>query len=310
MKTLTIPEWYNAGLEPAPEKTVKVRAAKSYFRKALADMAGTFGRINTASSTRQSRCSRIDARVKVFVYISLIAAVVSAHAIWQLLLLLGLALLLIASTRTGWKGLAVLWLGVPIFSLAISLPAVLNIVTPGSAVLAIMPVDSHLGPWTFTGGLSITSRGLLVAGRFVARTLCCVTFSYILLSITRPEILIGALRSLGMPKIFGMILAMTHRYIMALLAAAEDLHRAGTSRTICAVTVKGAQRWAASGITTLLRKSLHLSQEVHQAMISRGFDGDLKVAPPAPLKAADYVLMALTLIFVISLLLLERGGGI
>lgn len=310
MKTLTIPEWYDISASPAPQKKMKPGAAKSYFRRALADISGILSRDIAASDGRCSPYFRIDARVKIVIYIALIAGIISSRTIWQLLILLCLALVLTGAARISWKGLAILWLGVPVFSMAMVVPAVTGIVTPGNAVFTIMPAGSHIGPWTLADGLAVTSTGLFVAGRFVARTLCSVTFSYILISTTRAEILISALRRLGLPKIFGMVLAMTHRYIMALLAAADDLHRAGMSRTISTITVKGAQRWAASGITTLLRKSMHLSQEVHQAMISRGFDGDLKVAPPKPLKPADYAAMAITLAFVISLLLFGRGGGI
>ncbi|MGV8120302.1 MAG: cobalt ECF transporter T component CbiQ [Candidatus Xenobiia bacterium LiM19] len=309
MKTPKIPEWYGAPLSPPPGKAKAAGIRKSSYRKMLADIAGILGRALPDPSGRSSWCFRMDARAKAVSYIALIIGIISAHTIWQLLLLLACALLVIITSRIIWKGLLILWLGVPFFSLVIILPAALNIVTPGHGVLTLLQAGSHLGPWTVHRDIAITSGGLLIAARFILRTLCCVTFSYILLATTKPEVLLNAFRRLGLPRIFGMILAMTYRYLMTLLRAAEDLHLAVISRTISTGTVKGRQRWAAAGIGSLLRKSFHLSREAHLAMISRGFNGDPRVSPPPPMKSSDYLTVAGTLILVISTFLMRGEGG-
>ena len=54
------------------------------------------------------------------------------HSLWSLGALLAIAALLALSVRLPARRLARVWLGVPLFSLAIILPAATNLVTPGS----------------------------------------------------------------------------------------------------------------------------------------------------------------------------------
>ena len=89
--------------------------------------------------------------------------------------------------------------------------------------------------------------------------------------------LLNALRRLGMPRAFGMVLTMAHRYVALILRLAEEIHLAKISRTMCAGSVRSEQRWAAAGIGILFRRTHKLAGEVQNAMISRGYDGDLQV---------------------------------
>ena len=121
----------------------------------------------------------------------------------------------------------------------------------------------------------MTGSGLIVAGRFLLRSLDCVTLAYLLVATTDPAALLGGLRRLGMPRVFGMVLTMAQRYVAVLLRAAEEIHLAKLSRTIAPARLRGEQRWVAAGIGILFRRTHKLAQEVHLAMISRGYDGEL-----------------------------------
>ena len=95
-----------------------------------------------------------------------------------------------------------------------------------------------------------------------------------------------------MPRVFGMVLTMAHRYLAVLLRAAEEIHLAKISRTISAGSMRNEQRWAAAGIGILFRRSHKLACEVHNAMASRGYDGDPQVRFRPAISARDMTCLA------------------
>jgi cobalt/nickel transport system permease protein len=196
------------------------------------------------------------------------------------------AVALTAALCAGLRGrrLAPLWLGVPLFTLALALPATLNLVTPGETVWRVWRspgLPGTLGPWTLPTEVSVTLPGLVVAARFFLRTLACVALTLALTATTEPAALVVGLRRLGLPRAFGMVLTMMQRYLVVVLRAAEDLHLAKLSRTISGESTRQGQRWAATGMGLLLLQSLRLAEGVHTAMLARGYDGDIQtLAPP------------------------------
>lgn len=188
-----------------------------------------------------------------------------------------LALLIALSAGLRGRRFAPVWLGVPLFTLAVALPAVLNLITPGQPLWVIFtPVARTLGPWVLPAQITVTLPGLIVAGRFVLRTLACVTLALTLTATTEPAALVNGLRRLGLPKVFGMVLTMMQRYLVVILRAAQDLHRGKLSRTLGAETAREGQHWAAAGMGLLLLSSLRLADGVHNAMRARGYDGDIQ----------------------------------
>jgi energy-coupling factor transporter transmembrane protein EcfT len=71
------------------------------------------------------------------------------------------------------------------------------------------------------------------------------------------------------------------------------MYDARKARTIGAVTHDaGARRFVAASAGALFAKSHHLSEEVHDAMIARGYRGDAKVLSTFTLKFRDYAFAA------------------
>jgi cobalt/nickel transport system permease protein len=188
------------------------------------------------------------------------------------------------------------------------LPACLNIVTDGAPLLTLWRLgpDAHFGPWDLPAAITITTPGLEVAARFLLRVLTCVTLAFLLVATTGPDELLNGLRRLGMPRAFAMVLTMMHRYTVVLLRAAQEIHLAKLSRSMGAVSLSGEQRWVATGMGSLFRRTRHLADEVHEAMLSRGYDGDLQVAAPARWRLRDGLLVNAALLLSAALLLADR----
>jgi energy-coupling factor transporter transmembrane protein EcfT len=72
------------------------------------------------------------------------------------------------------------------------------------------------------------------------------------------------------------ILGMTHRYIWVLVNTAHEMIEARRARLCGALPPVEKRRLAASSLGVLLSKSLHLSEEIYLAMLSRGFRGEAR----------------------------------
>jgi len=221
--------------------------------------------------------SGYEARAKIVAAVMLIVAVSLLHGLIQVAASAAVASLIALSTGLRGRRLAPLWLGVPFFTLALALPAALNLITPGQTLWVLLtPAAGRLGPWPVPEQIAITLPGLIVAARFFLRTIACVACALTLTASTDPAALVVGLRRLGLPRVFGMVLTMMQRYLVVVLRAAENLHLAKLSRTLGPETVGQGQRWAASGMGMLLLSSLRLAEGVHRSMVARGYDGEIR----------------------------------
>jgi len=290
MKNPCLPEWYFSTPGAAPEQIPRERKTRARpLRRALARMAEALAQELTARDRPEFWMTKIEPRAKVVGILILIFGATFLRGLYQLGGLLVIIVIIAFTSRISIKRLAGLWLGVPLFSLAIVLPATLNIVTEGHSVLTLWRIgpDARLGPWSLPEAITITQSGLIVAGRFLLRSMVCVSLALLLIATTKPAPLINALRRLGMPKVFGMVLAMAERYLTALLRAGEEIHLAKLSRTIAQGSIRREQRWVATGIGILFRRAYALAQEIQNAMLSRGYDGDLQVSRVDRLRLHD-----------------------
>ena len=106
-----------------------------------------------------------------------------------------------------------------------------------------------------------------------------------------------------MPRIFILIIGMAYRYLFLLLGTVTDMFQARQART--PGTPKhdaSARAFVGAGVGTLLGKAAHLSEEVHQAMVARGFRGDATTLDRPHPRRVD--LLCAALVVVVSVVLL------
>lgn len=310
MKNQTLPDWYtNRQHEKIPVVPRRRRPTPGRaVRRALGSFGEALARQLSAASIPDSWLARMNPSAKIIGVLIMIICTTLVHDLISLTLMLitGIAVTLSASISR--RQLGKVWLGVPLFSLGIILPSILNVISPGHIVAVIWRPEpgSTIGPWNLPEIIGITSTGLTVASRFLLRALTCVTFTALLTGTTRQEALIDGLRKLGLPRVFGMILAMMQRYISVLLQAAEEIHLAKLSRTLDGSSTLREQQWAASGIGSLFRRTHRLTEEIHRAMISRGYDGDIRVMRGSSFVPGDIVWPAICIIFTALIIMIDR----
>jgi cobalt/nickel transport system permease protein len=279
---MELPQWMRTRARPEPARCQWSRFHPSprFLHRALGSFARLFEALltNERTASAPGLLQSLDARAKTLGLTGLIVLATLLQRSGSLVMLLLLSIILAFASRLPLRQVARVWLVVPLFSLAIITPAILNIITPGTPLVTLWTFSrSHLGPWALPEALTITAPGLMLAFRFLLRVTVCVTLAYLLTATTRPDRLFQGLRALSAPRLFILLLGMMQRYLTVLLRSAQEIHLARLSRSANLGSTRQEQAWIAAGIGALFRKTHTLGEEVFHAMLSRGFTGEIKL---------------------------------
>jgi len=143
-------------------------------------------------------------------------------------------------------------------------------------------------PFASAGVLTITQQGLRGAVFLVSRAETAATLSALLVLTTPWPWVLKALRTFRLPAVFVVILGMTYRYVFVILETALDMFESRKSRTVGVLEPADRRRLSAATAGVLLSKSLQLSGEVHLAMQSRGFRGEVHIMQDFHARATDW----------------------
>lgn len=212
----------------------------------------------------------LDPRVKI---VTLLGLLLSAAFVRNLAVLGGMyaATLAVAAGSGLSIGFFVkrVWLFIPIFTGIVVVPSMFNFITPG-------PIVVPLGTW-FGSPVGLTGPGLTSASMIVARVAVSISL-VVLLTLTTPwNRLLAGLRGLGIPRVFVLVLGMAYRYLFYLLNAVADMYTARQARSVHRDRdVRSGRAFVAASAGALFGRSYAMSEEVHQAMVARGFTGDAR----------------------------------
>ncbi len=252
----------------------------------------------------------LDVRIKLvsFLFLIIIGSFLRTPQTLWLLYSFSLLLALASSVPIG-LFLKRVWFFVPLFSAAIVLPALLNIVTPGDPIVVLVQLRAahHWGPYTIPQEIAVTRQGLWGSILFVSRVAASVSFAVLFTITTRWSSVFTGLRALFVPRIFVMTLSMTERYLFVFLRQIQDMYRGRKSRTIRQLSVSAERSWIASRIGVTFKKSIELSNDIYHAMLSRGYHGEVMSLERFHAGTMDYVWLSLCVSFGVIILYLERG---
>jgi cobalt/nickel transport system permease protein len=219
---------------------------------------------------------RLDPRVKVIGLFSLVIAVILAHKIVVIAAVFGFGVSMAVLSGVGLRYLAArIWAGALVFSGLIAFPSVFLV--SGSPLWRV--------PYT---GWTITRQGLMTATFLVTRVEAAVTLSSLLILCTPWTHVMKALRVLGVPSLFVVMLGMTYRFVFVLLRTASEMLESRRSRMIGRLSGPQQRRLAVATVGVLLNKSMHLSSEIYLAMLSRGFRGEAYSLDDFEMKSRDW----------------------
>jgi cobalt/nickel transport system permease protein len=270
------------------------------FEKTLDGLAKVVRQAITSDETaaRPGALQSLDARAKLLGVVALLVAVGLVRHIPVLAGLYLLALVLAAASRIVLRWFVKrVWLFIPIFTGLIVAPAMFSFVTPGEVVLP-------LGHW-FGHEVGLTRQGLTSAGLIVCRVATSISL-VLLLTLTTPwPRLLAALRALFVPRLLVLVLGMAYRYLFVLLDSISEMVTARRARTIAAGrSARGARTATGFSAGALFGKAHALSEEIHQAMLARGFRGEARTLERVRLRAID----GIWLLACLALTVLVVGG--
>lgn len=214
----------------------------------------------------------VDPRVKVAGMLAMIVSVAVTHSLIAIAGVLLIAVSLALASRVSPLDLARwVWTPVLLFTGCIALPAIF--ITPGARIFE---------------GFPVTSQGVRTASYLLLRAETAVSLSTLLVLSTRWAHILKALRVLRVPVVFVVILGMTYRYLFVILDTALDMFESRESRTVGVLEGSDGRRLATATVGVLLSKSYHLSADVHLAMQSRGFRGEVYLLDDFEMRGADW----------------------
>jgi cobalt/nickel transport system permease protein len=243
---------------------------------------------------RESAVHQLDPRVKVLIALGFIISVaLLPDGAWvaygvAFLLVMGLSLAARLSPLTVFKRSLV---GLPFLLAAVTVLFTI----PGQVL------------WQGPFGVTLTDGGLIRFTSIIARSLVSLQAAVWLTATTRFPDLLHALRHLKVPAILVSIIAFMYRYLFVLADEVQRLLRGRAARSGRRPGLKsgGSIGWRAS-VTghmagQLLVRSLDRSERVYNAMLARGYRGEMLTMSPHMMHPVDW--LALVTGFVALLLL-------
>ena len=268
-------------------KFAKPKPGNKFLERSLEELSGKTFKLLSSEPLRETKgfLQGIDPRAKVIVAFSAILAVAFIRSIPALAFLTGIALLCAVLSKIPIVPLLKrVWLAVPLFVGTLALPALLNVVNPGKELFVFWNAPH----------LSVTVPGAIIAFTLVFRVGTAVTFATLLTMTTRWNDLLYALQSLALPRLFLMVLAMTYRYLSVMLLSANEIFVARKSRTVGRVSNREGRQFVGTSVGSLFSKTMSLAEEVHSAMLSRGYTGAIHTMTRLNWKPRDSGFMALS----------------
>ncbi len=134
--------------------------------------------------------------------------------------------------------------------------------------------------------ISVTQSGLFILINIVFKAWLCILSLILLSATTKITDLLKGLQRLGVPRVIVLIISFMYRYIFVVVDEMMRMRQARDSRNF------GGKRWhqfktIGNMIGTLFIRSYERGERVYAAMLSRGFDGEMRTLSGTAFRAAD-----------------------
>jgi len=138
--------------------------------------------------------------------------------------------------------------------------------------------------------VAVSHEGLQTGLQMASRVLGAVSVMQLLSSVTPAHRLFHAMRALGAPRGWVEVALLMYRYIFTLLDLTADLTAAQRIRLGYSSVRRGL---SAAGVVagTVILRSVDQAERTNEAMLVRGYRGDIPLAPLPPLAKRDWGIM-------------------
>jgi len=304
-----IPDWMKEVNAGSCKCSAASHGKKGFVGKTIDGIFGFLEEafISESFSKRRGLLQSLDPRAKLVSILAVIFATSLISDLWVLIFIYVLTLLFshLSKIEVGFF-IKRVWLFIPVFAGIIAVPMIFNVFLPGDPLIpvAYLGPGAHLGPFSLPESIFITKQGSMAAVIFTMRVATCVSAVVLLFLTTPQQILFKSLRTVGVPKLYVLTLQMTYRYIFLFMELIREMYVAKKARTIKSGGLIDEQKWVGGRIGYTLIRSLSMSEKVHMAMMSRGFNGEVHIMQEFNMKNRDYLagIVAISLSLVLVLI--------
>jgi cobalt/nickel transport system permease protein len=192
-----------------------------------------------------------------------------------------------------------------IFGFLVVLPASLNIITPGKIIFNLVTFEkpSHFWIYNIPQNIGFTENGLQVVLLVFLRVLNSVSFALLIVFTTPFSSFIKSFKIIGVPDTFLMIISLAYKYIFILSRTIEETYFALKSRLAGNIKSKNIRNLISGRIFFIFNKSGMIYENTYLAMVSRGYDGKVKLYSQYHFNSADLVsiivIVAVTIVIIL-----------
>lgn len=157
-------------------------------------------------------------------------------------------------------------------------------------------------------GLPVSIEGGVRFFSIVLKSWISVQMAILLVATTSFPDLLWGLRALHIPRVLVSVVGLTYRYIFVLADEAVRLMRARAARSgeVEGHRPGGGIAWrgrvVGGMVGSLALRSLERSERIYDAMIARGYAGEIRHFAPPTLSADDYTILATLLAYLVLVL--------
>jgi len=158
-------------------------------------------------------------------------------------------------------------------------------------------------PFVLLAGIAAPWTNSFDGARFIAlaiRSFLCVTILLLMTSTTPfPELLRG-LRKLGCPRILILNLGFLYRYLFVLTEEVLRMRQARDCRRVGRAPLRVELKLLGSMLGALVLRSFERAERMYQAMLSRGYAGEIHVLAPRRFTWRDLTFLAGIALLIVS----------
>ena len=262
---------------------VNVKKARlSFLDKTILNSAGAIKSIylQAENSAEKNFIQTINPYIKLFSLIYLILLISVVRNLNQQILITVFIFLLYFSA--GFKVFQVyrkIFFLSFIFGFLVVLPASLNIITHGDIIYNLITFNKPLHFWIYNvpQKIGFTENGFHVVSLVFLRVLNSVSFALLIVFTTPFSSFIKSFKIIGVPDTFLMIISLAYKYIFILSSTIEETYFAVKSRLAGYVKSRSIRNLISGRIFFIFKRSKIIYEDTYFAMVSRGYDGKVKL---------------------------------
>lgn len=286
----TLPAWLNT---PSPSTSAPTLKKSKWLEKTLYRLRATVERTVAAEIVAHAPglLQSVDPLAKAVGFLCALVAVALARSPLPLAGLFAVSVALAVASAIDLKSLLIRVADLVLFfGAVVALPMSLKDVTAGPTAFRV-------------AGVALSTTGIHSAMVILLRIAAGISLAMVWNLSTKWYELLRSLRSLGVPPLFLSTATLTYRYLFVIVETMCEMVEARTARQVGAPSQKQGRSYVGQGAAILFAKSQAFTEEMHQAMLSRGFDGVPRVQKTNRWKVQDSAFVCAGCVTLLTVLL-------